>query len=254
MPKRSARFVLIAPGVGEALIARALAEQGDPGTIIKQDRGGEVRRVEVDGVPMIVKTWAMGRRTRRLQMVVGLTPAIRHWRGAARLERAGIRTARCLAIVRTSDPPVETLLMEFLPGESLLEQAARGRLSPRQEHARARSLADLVRAMHARGVGNRDMKPSNLIVLEGLGTIGVIDVGGVDRRPRPIPRTCRVLMAEFLGVGAVPRRTLRMRFLRELLPNAREARRRIWRESEALLRAHGDPTPKVNPLARCAPD
>lgn len=250
MPAQPVRIVRIAPGVNDAMIARAAHERGESATVLKQDRGGEVRRVDLDGLPLIVKVWAIADGKRRMQTAIGSTPALRHWRGAARLERAGVRTARCLAIVRTIEHgrPVEVLVMEFLPGETVIERVAQGGMDSRREHALVRALASLVASMHARGVGNRDMKPSNLILLEGDETIAVIDADGVDRRPRPIPRTCRVLMAEFLGVGVMPRRTLRMRFLCALLPRSREARRRIWREAEALLRRHGDPTPRVRPL------
>src|SRR5262245_16639222 len=61
----------------------------------------------------------------------------RHWRGAAWLERHGFRTAHVLVLARgiVDGRRCEVLVMEALPGRSVLAHLAEGGLSARQEHA-----------------------------------------------------------------------------------------------------------------------
>ena len=56
--------------------------------------------------------------------------------------------------------------MEWLEGEDLAQRLARSRLSVGESLDVARRVADALAAAHARGVVHRDVKPSNVLLVE----------------------------------------------------------------------------------------
>lgn len=157
---------------------------------------------------------------------------------------------------------VETLVMERLEGPTMLEVVA-GRApavddaAPRQSRL-ARAAGELVGAMSRAGLRNRDLKPSNVIVLaspesgatRGGYTLAQIDTVGVSlRTDADRSEMLFRLFVECVGTGNTPRRALRWRAALAAADNEPARARVLWRDVEARLRRHGDPTPRVNPLA-----
>ncbi|MDX9912302.1 MAG: lipopolysaccharide kinase InaA family protein [Phycisphaerales bacterium] len=294
-PQDRVRLVRVADASGlprgvrdPAFWAGWLGDGWEGGEKLSEKPGASVRVLATDAgrtmpefaMPeLVVKVEPIGSLRRTLQSLTHTTPLERHWRGADALHQAGIRTARPVALLRgmTRDTPprrVECLVMERAPGATLLAHLAgapRGdpHTLSRDERARvARAVARMVFRLHARGLVNRDPKPSNLIVLDPRGAspeIAVVDCVGV-RRARPwerlgsardhrLARTLASLVIEPIGTGCPPARTDRMRVLSELArllraegfaaPRSRD----LWRSVEALVRAHADPRPAHDPLA-----
>lgn len=233
---------------------------------------------EWGGRPVVAKVWTLDSPRRRVQAILRRTPAFRHWRGAAVLQRAGLATAPCLAICRRVDERgrrLECLIMERLEGCSLLHRLAAPGPGVAHQHRLARAVGRQVAQMADLRVFNRDHKPSNLIVVAGdreaeTQSIAIIDCSGVARRrPRDaLPRMLTSLVTEAIGAGAPPRLSVRMRVLSEAAlhprgdtprredseagPSRRRsgAVRNLWLDVQRRFEAHGDPTPKVDPLAR----
>jgi len=193
----------------------------------------------------------------RLRLRLGATRPDRHWKSAAMLEASGaFPTAHCLALLRWRDTNRQhflTLVMDSLPGQSLLAWMDQsGSLSVRTQHALARAVGVQTREMLERGLFNRDHKPSNLIVTQldppKLALIDVVGVGAAGARAIEPVRPLASLVLESMGCGVRPRKTLLMRTLTAFEPDP-AARKRLWKRVDSAVRAHGDPTPKDNPLA-----
>ncbi len=262
------RVIRAAPGVDSAALARELSDASwiSVATPLKLDAGGGgdgswVRRGSLAGRDVVVKARTLSP-SDRLKALVGQSRADRHWRGAARLARAGIRTATPLAILRGTlgGRPTELLVCEFVPGVSLLAAiAALARAPVPREHALARaaglSIADLAGG-GAAGLFNRDHKPSNLIVLgEGAAVPRIVMLDTVAirtaRGDASLARMLASLVIEPTGVGLTPnlRRPLLFRAALAAADQDRARARRLYRAAAQIVREHGDPTPRVNPLA-----
>ncbi|MBL9031761.1 MAG: hypothetical protein JNM80_08645 [Phycisphaerae bacterium] len=238
--------------------ARALADRSweSDAIVLKHQGGSWVRRATLLGREVVVKTLPSSGVIGAIKSALRLSRAWRQARGAARLERAGIPTARALAVVRTRGH--EHLILPALRGETVLSLVAGGGLPPTRAAGLARALGRQVAQLDAIGLFNRDHKPSNLVVTGWAGddpTIAVVDTVAIQRR-RALPRMLFALLVEPLGVGAPPTRAQRMRVLLAALdsvqpglprPARRAQRDRWWAEIRAMLEGHGDPSPRVLP-------
>ncbi len=235
------------------LSAAALLKHAADTTVVRAELAlGEPQRC-------ILKTQRMGGLWNKLRCRLGATRLDRQWKGARLLERAGaMPTAECMALLgwKAGDGRgFLTLVMQDLPGRTLLEHMASS-MEASQRRALARAVGAHTRSMLEAHVFNRDHKPSNLIVtsleppaLALIDTVGIAETGA--RAMEPV-RPLTSLMLEPMGCGVAPRLTDRMRALTAFEPD-RKARRRLWRRVEAAIKAHGDPTPKDNPLGASQP-
>lgn len=241
---------------------------------LKREPGSVVLRgtMTLNGAPreVVVKQRALTMMRRALARIGLRTQGMRHWDGAAWLTRTGVETAAPIALCHTTGPggASEVLVMECLHGRSLLEHLddlCRGRCawSGAERAALAVTIGAQIDVITRAGRFNRDHKPSNLIVIERSGPrgaaaggghgIAVIDCVGIrrDRLRIGSARMLASLMIEPMGLGRPAPRTLRMRCLRGLMPEAgRAPRKAAWRAVAELIARHGDPTPRVDPLAR----
>lgn len=239
---------------------------------LKRDGATVVLRGRMVGQEVVVKRWELRTIGARLKSVWRASKAFRHVRGAERLSRAGVPVARPL-VLATRGRTAEVLVMEALPGVSVLHHLARKDLSVKAEHALARTLGAQIALMTLRGVYNRDHKPSNLIVTDASDAaveVAVIDT--VDIRTAKKMKGCYRMLASLLiepmGCGVAPRATLIARVLRSFceswltavlsraLDMSEEIDRAAMRQIERataervgrLIDSHGDMTPAVNPL------
>ncbi len=253
--------------------ARLVREPGwlDGAPVLKEQGAAWVRRARVGDVEIVVKCRPIASVRRRVQSMLGLGHAHRQWRGAQRLEAAGVRTGRpvWIARARLAGVPVELLALEFVPGETMLEVLDRVRrgVGPqvRVQHAIAHAAGELVTRMVRAELFNRDHKASNIVAMsggsEGRAEAAVIDCVGVRacagaERTRAARAMLAAMMIEAIGCGCTPRRALWMRAIVAAEGGATGARaerraniRAIVADVAATIAAHGDPTPRVNPLS-----
>ncbi len=252
--------------------ASALASM-QPVRTLKEDGTTLVLRARVLSRDVVVKRWDLVTLLSRLKSLAGISRAFRQWHGAQWLSALDIPTARCLALITESrDGRVrQFLVMEALNGPSLLDCLASPLLSPRQEHRLARAIARQLVTLTLAGRYNRDHKPSNLIVLRADTpdpVPAIIDTVAINKlrpwRRADLYAMFASLVIEPIGCGRPPRRSLMMRVLVEhqrellrripgLLPDGSAARRAArhldWMRIAGLIDAHGDPTPRINPLS-----
>lgn len=237
--------------------------------VLKSDDGSSV--LALPGASgssgLVVKRWELRTLAARLKSDLQLSRAWRHWKGAARLTRAGVRTATCFAIARSREGgvAVEWLVMDRLPGKTLLQHMADRDLTVKQEHALARTLGASLSRLAQHQTHNRDGKPSNWIVTNPdraeAAVVDTVGVSGTAFLPAGL-RSWRVMLASLAiepkGCRCPARRSVQMRVVASFVeatpllkgnPQAmRVVRRRLWRAAALRIADHGDPTPKVNPL------
>jgi hypothetical protein len=216
---------------------------------------------------VIIKCRTLTRITDRLKSALRAGRADRHWRGAAWLIHHGFRTARplVLARVRGDEGVREVLVLECLPGRTVLDHLAARSLGPRSEHEIAREAGRLIARLSSLDRFNRDCKPSNLMVtrLDETGVeIAMIDTVAIRpsvRRRRNFARMLASLIIESVGTGNEPRNALKARAVREaitaLTPGAspratHTASMNVWSRIATIVRDHGDPTPLHQPTPR----
>jgi tRNA A-37 threonylcarbamoyl transferase component Bud32 len=243
-----------APGAWAATLQ---AFDGDAARVLKSDAGVSVFAARLLGRDVVIKRWDLATPWARAKAMFRASRGDRHWRGAARLARAGLRTAPCLALALEQAPvPRVWLVMEHIPGPTALECLADRSLHILDQHALASALGRQIRALDDAGLYNRDHKPSNLILADHhADNLTVIDTVAI-RRGRSPQRMLASLVIEPLGCGLSIRRSLAMRTLTAFLglagfdPRCRARRDGLWRDVQARIRAHGDPTPRTDPLAQ----
>lgn len=207
----------------------------------------------------------------KAQRVEGVWGRVRDALGRTRLDRqwarAALVRARCRAAV-VGDIAVcsardeggarwTMLISERVEGDTLLRAMA-APPAGRARRALARAAGALAAELARAGLMNRDLKPSNVIVRGGA--LVLIDLAGVARASPGGARVLAPMLASLViepsGCGVAIRRTDRSRAVRacveamgrELAADRRLARRGLWRAVDARVRAHGDPTPKHDPL------
>lgn len=246
----------------------------------------------------MLKFYRHARAFDRLRARLGMAAGDRHWAGAALLAAEGLPCATTLALLsrrmgqRMGRKREDCLVMERLQGPTLLEcmdQAKRGQMPVKRQHALARAVGLQVGCLLAAGLHNRDHKPSNLVVAfdaqdpDAMPTIAVADAQGVRRlesdKARHTIRTQASLVIEAIGTGVTPRRTLIAATLSAAvaaytarrfastpveqalrLPKAKQrsilaalprgTALAAWPKIAQRIRLHGDPTPRVDPLPR----
>jgi hypothetical protein len=258
---RRLRVRATAPGESESAWLDAIISF-DPAraTPLKLDRDSAVWRAVIAGREVVLKRRRLVGLVDRFKHAFRASRGWRHWRGAEWLAANGFPTARPLALLseRRDGPDPgwhEWLALEHLPGRTVLEHLRHADLSAREQHALARVLATRISDMVALGRFNRDHKPSNLIVTSWRPgssgdepTVAVIDCVAIHRCRRfdfsKMKRMLASLMIEPIGTACPPRTTLRMRALVSIDAAV------WWSELDAMVRAHGDPVPKIDPFAR----
>ncbi len=239
---------------------RALAERPwESGELVKRDGERAVWRANMLGSTVAVKV----RPARPWWGRLVPSDLARHIAGERHLRRARIPTPvnHCLARLGRT----EVLASEWLDGPTVLACLAEARDDFRD--ALLVECGRMIGLLTAKGLFNRDCKPSNLIVLKSEGPIiAMIDVGGA-RRERWMnqeqvcvgcARMLGALVHEPGGVGA----PLESTEIATLVASASHAIGQSWGWTESrsntelmlenhlyrLIEAHGDATPRVNPL------
>lgn len=265
----------------------------DKAELLKEDGDVRVLATTLRERSVVLKFYRHQRPLRRVRSRLGVAAADRHWTGAALLAAEEIPCAPMFALLSRRDRAVreDCLIMGRLQGQTLLHwlRAVRdGGVPITRQHAVAHAVGVQIGCILAAELHNRDHKPSNLIVrYEGeRPIIAVADCQGVKRLERDKSRhTVRMqasLALEPIGTGVLPRRTLiamtlssavaaytLRRFGKASLEHAmmmtRAERRAVlrslphgtalaaWPKIVERIAIHGDPTPKVDPLADLEP-
>ncbi len=206
---------------------------------------------------VVLKVEPLDSITKKIQALLRRTKSFRQFAGDALLRRAGIPSADCLAVVRgrAGAGDTEMLVLHHVRGPTVLEL-----IGTPDEPAAAALVGDHLRRMLEARLANGDTKPSNLIVPIAGGRITVADTTDISRHQgapnldgggtEDLSSTLRDLMLEAIGTGRVPSVRSRVAVLRSL-PTDRSGRRDLWRSAAERIAAHGDPTPKDDPLERC---
>lgn len=211
--------------------AAALAEEpwAETAVLLKEDGGVRVLAATLRGRHVVLKFYRYRGLVSRVRTRLGMAAGDRHWAGAALLAAEGIPSAPMLALLNRRDGSgcEDCLVMGRLEGTNLLhclEQAKRGEMPIRQQHALARAVGLQVGCILAAELHNRDHKPSNLIVSfdandpDAMPTVSVADCQGVHRlnrdKSRHAIRTQATLALESIVAGVLPRKAIIAQTLR----------------------------------------
>ena len=236
---------------------RALAGGGwRAGEVVKaDDRGREVWKVELLGAMVAVKVRAVRGVLDRLRFRLGGTDLTRAHLGAALLTARGFESprARVLALVRVGGAWFEVLVTDWAEGAPMIQRWCDADEAERNELAQR--AGELIGALSAKGVFNRDAKPSNVVV-DGE-VLSLIDVGGVrlagEDKVRELARMISAQGFEPAGVGERPTVGQMLACVRSACAAAGITgldRCVVVARLRLLIDGHGDPMPKDNPVAR----
>lgn len=227
--------------------------------VIKADDRTSVFAGEAAGYPVVVKTLALDRVRDRIGSRIGQTRLWRQARGSERVRSCGVPTAVAYAIVRGingSGHRVEALILERVEGTTLLRAAAERTLGQRETRVLLDRVGEGVGTLHSSGLYNRDHKPSNLIVSAdeaGAPLPVLIDTADIRRRgpADALERMLAKLLIEAMGTGVAVHAREQVRVARAALSWSGRQRelRDLLSAVGSIIAAHGDPTPKDDPLA-----
>lgn len=222
---------------------------------------------------IIIKARALGTLKRRLQSLLRTSHAHRQWRGSDLLKNKGFLSARPLVLANACmyNMPVEILILQHIPGPTLLEvmrDSSRGQgLALKEQHALAMAIGELLIDMCRARIWNKDIKPSNLIVTQFATKdpkLALIDSVAIHRcnwlgiDERETEQMLSDLLIEPIGSGCSPRKSLQYRVLSRLyLATAKRPRdqktRDVIRECVMivtdLMNAQPAKAPKINPFS-----
>ncbi|MEM9084260.1 MAG: lipopolysaccharide kinase InaA family protein, partial [Planctomycetota bacterium] len=232
-----ARIVARTEGVGDQWVIRSLESVGGEGwTSLKSDEHTTVFVGVLAGGWSIVKTHALTRPKDSLAAIFRRTRLHRQFRGTVRSIRAGIPAAIVRLVIRGRDEEgrvIDTLIMERVPGRSVLEIFADAETNEETKRELAELVGALTHTLLAEGLFNRDHKPSNIIVDESRGGFRpvLIDCVGVRKAKTgdTIERLLKNLVVELIGYSCAPSSTSAWRALCASLPDAsRHERKAAW--------------------------
>ena len=261
----------------------------DSAELLKEDGDVRVLSTTLRDRAVVLKFYRHGGPRGRVRSRLGVAAADRHWAGAALLAAEEIPCAEMLALASRRDGGVreDCLIMGRLEGQTLLQwlrDVRDGQVPIAPQHAVAQAVGAQVGCILAAELHNRDHKPSNLIVrFEGeRPIIAIADCQGVKRLEREKSRhTVRMqasIALEPIGTGVLPRRSLiamalasavaaytarrfgKAKLEDSMAMNSTERRAVLrslprgtalaaWPKIAERIAIHGDPTPKVDPLA-----
>lgn len=237
--------------------------------LLKADPRGPVWKTRLLGRDVVVKCRCLCGLGEGMKVLLRTTRGERLWRGWRWLDEHGFASARPIVLLRGKRDGrlTECVVIELLPGMTVLHHIARlcdsqdtshapadgEPMGVRQQHALAREIGGQVARLVALGRYNRDHKPSNLIVTDvDKAKVAIIDTVAI--RPRTIlsgdrlSRMLGLLAIEPLGVGCLPRRALMMRVVRACADELGRDAKGLWRSAERAVIENGDPTPEISPL------
>jgi len=151
---------LVGRRFGRFEILSLIAASGMGEIYLAQDTGLN-RRVAVKSV--YASLAAGGDRTRSVWLEAQAASAIHH-----------PNVAQIYEVIEADEQTL--IVMEYVAGVTLRQRLADGPLSPDELLRAAVQMADAIHAAHAAGVVHRDMKPENVMLLEG-GHVKVLDFG-----------------------------------------------------------------------------
>ncbi len=203
------------------------------GDLLGTRRHGSLVRAELQGLGRVYLKRYEYPRARPGEMLIG-SIACREWRNSGRMARLGIPQPEViLAATRRNRWGVlgSCLLTREVPAAGsladLLQQGAAGPLSGPGLAALVTELLALIRRMHAAGFCHWDLKPRNILVVEGRGGPVLMPIDSVNgrrihgfNRRHCIRRDYRFLLAD-PRLGPLLARTMRTRSPREAGVNER---------------------------------
>ncbi len=237
-------------------------------------KGGTVLVWDDGGTKLVRKVRCVRGVFDRFKCAIGRGRLARQWDGAVWLREHGFATGvpRALGMGTTEAGRVEVMVLEYVEGETLIDLLAdaAGRSGAVEKVAEiAAALAGTIAAMVRAGRFNRDFKPSNLVVTDVDGQVGVAQIdtaairGCEARRLDSAPvhmLTC--LMLEPTGCGCPPTARQQVRVVRDLIrawnadsDDDEELSREVEKSGIRLLmeavakrvRRHGESRPKDDP-------
>lgn len=236
--------------------------------VLKRSDSASVIRAMVHSKDVVLKSRVIPGLKGVIQGVFGFSRAERQWRGCEWLASKGIGAPRCLAIMtgKRDGVRIETLVLEYVPGHTLLWQIARGVISVDPTSPASRAIAyavgnDIARLVKAERF-NRDHKPSNIIV-ERTGppsaALAIVDAVAIvpfkpAKRTEAMARMLASLLIEPRGIGHPVPDAFMSRVVDALaheVVGAAEAEtwaRDMHAWATRLVAAHKDPVPTDDPL------
>lgn len=229
--------------------------------VLKREERAWVLAGDSPAGPVVVKSMTQGRMKGFLGRLFGQTRLMRQWRGAQLLRKHGFVVAMPIVLWQERDARrgiIESLAMPRLRGVTVLDALAEGSAGSKAMEI-ARAAGAMVGRLARLGLLNRDHKPSNLLVLDGdrpgeTPPIAILDTVGIRRcdRDEALERMLFSLIVEPIGCGIRVPIALRVTAVRAALAGTglpAEDLRRVWNAVQRRFDAHGDPTPRINPLA-----